>query len=474
MMTQLDELDRFDPLFEHPWQGDEARERELIREVAAVIRSFVQDSSETRRLWRAHYQELEEAIARGDRPSDSDMERLAAYRHVFSDLPQRASGQFATRDVHRKMHGCFRAKVTITPDLDPAFAKGLFVPGKRYDAVVRFSSGNPRNQEDFAPDARGMALKLLEAGTLPDDTDLNELSAPDLNTRGFLDILTINFPVFFVDDPAVYARVNSHFLADDRDILKSKRLDEVLSVAAGGMSLLEQNLALKVNGSIVRNLLYQQWFSMAPSRLGEVSDPDRTAVKYLIEPANAAKGDPAWPGWSTWESGRNYQIPLAARGNIPREIREEMEADRDYLRTRLDQTLSQGDFDMVLKVQPFVSADATPIEDSTRIWHWSEEEIDSWLGDTLSLPFISRRREAARRDWRPAVPVAAIRITKSGGQTANSLFCEDLSFNPWNNVPAAHKPLGIIQRVKRFAYDASRSARFQINGVPSPFPSLTS
>ncbi|WP_284486651.1 catalase family protein [Sedimentitalea xiamensis] len=430
----------------------------------------MEKSSQTRSAWRKHQVELESMLARGERPSERDLERLAAYRHIFDDLPDRPDGACATRDVHRKTHGCYRARVTISEDLDPALAKGLFVPGREYDAVVRFSNGNPRNQSDSAPDARGMAIKLLESGTLPDGTALNTLSASDINAKGLLDILTINFPVFFVDDPLVYAKVNTHFLADDEDVLKSKKLDEVLAVAGAGMSLLEQNLALKVNGSIIRNLLYQQWFSMAPSRLGEAADAERTAVKYLIEPARATKGDPDWPEWSTWETGRNYQIPLSKRLNIPRQEREAMDANPDILRTRLEETLSQDDFEMDLKVQTFLSEEATPIEDTTRIWHWSEEEIDAWLGDALSLPFVSRRQEARRRDWHPPVRIATIRITGSGGMAGNSEFCEDLSFNPWNNVPAAHKPLGITQRVKRFAYAASRTARYGINRVQSTFP----
>jgi hypothetical protein len=314
-----------------------------------------------------------------------------------------------------------------------------------------------------------MAVKFLESGTLSNDVELTDVSAPDLNEKGLLDILTINFPVFFVDDPLVYAKVNSFFLADDPDVLEGKKLDELLSVFAGGMNALERNLALKVNGSIIYNLLYQQWFSMAPSRLGEISDPTRTAVKYLIEPCQGKKGDPDWPTWSTWEEGRNYQVPGADRLKIPAEIRKGFEDDPDFLRTQLNRTLSQGEFCLSLKIQPFVSAHDTPIEDSTQIWHWSEQEKEAWLGDVLSLPFSKHRQEASERQMRTPVELATIRIQQQGGRAGNFETCEDLSFNPWNNVPNAHKPLGIIQRVKRAAYDASRRTRFAINEVPSHF-----
>ena len=135
--------------------------------------------------------------------------------------------------------------------------------------------------------------------------------------------------------------------------LKVRNFEELLSVAIGGMSIPERILALKVNGSIIHNLLYQQWFSMAPSRLGEHSDTARTAVKYLIEPQNATKGDHNWPSWSSWEEGRNYQLPGTSLVKIPEDIRNAFDADRNYLRTRLDETLSSGDFVMSLKIQPF-------------------------------------------------------------------------------------------------------------------------
>ena len=180
-------------------------------------------SAATRASWFDDYEKLKGDLSQGKQLKKKDQERLDAYATVFGDLPERSNRQFATRDVHRKTHGCFKARITINSDLDPAYQKGLFMPGKEYDAVVRFSNGNPRNNSDYAPDARGMAVKFLPPGTLPAGADLASLSAMDLNTRGLLDILTINFPVFFVNDPLVYAKVNEFFLADHDDILEGKK-----------------------------------------------------------------------------------------------------------------------------------------------------------------------------------------------------------------------------------------------------------
>src|SRR5262249_15522892 len=47
----------------------------------------------------------------------------------------------------------------------------------------------------------------------------------------------------------------------------------------------------------------------------------------------------------------------------------------------------------------------------------------------------------------------------------NSAACEDLSFNPWNGDIEHHKPLGVISRLKRRFYIASRRARHVLNGI---------
>ena len=54
-------------------------------------------------------------------------------------------------------------------------------------------------------------------------------------------------------------------------------------------------------------------------------------------------------------------------------------------------------------------------------------------------------------------------------QTRNHSYCEDLSFNPWNNVPEEHRPLGIVQRMKREVYAGSRDTRFEENRLTNVF-----
>jgi hypothetical protein len=235
-------------------------------------------------------------------------------------------------------------------------------------------------------------------------------------------------------------------------------------------------LALKVNGSLIKNFLYQEWFSMAASRLGEKNDPTRTAVKYLMQPCDTKTtrgvNGGEWPTWSTWESGRDYQLRLPQAFKIPLEDLSALkDPSGEYHRNRILQTLNaspQG-FCMDLFIQPYVSKADTPIEDSTVIWNWSKKQIADWQTDPLLVVATAGKNwlKAPRKMVDP-IKVATISIKAPSGALFSHEHleqCEDLSFNPWNRVPEAHRPMGIVQRMKRTVYNASRTTRFEINGV---------
>lgn len=450
-----------DPKFETYWNGSYESELNHIQEVGSVISNFVKSSALTKKNWYTDFQELKKRSA--SELSSTEKNKLIAYKNIFNDLPEREIDAFATRDVHRKDHGCYKAEVKILDQLDSKFSKGLFRPGEKYDALIRYSNGNPNNNLDIAPDARGMAVKFLPTGTLT-NTSIEQLNPEEINRQGLLDILTINFPTFFVDDPLIYAKINSYFLNNQDDVLASKKLNEVLSVFNGGMSNLEKLLALRVNGSIIANPLYQEWFSMAPSRLGEASDLTRTAVKYMIEPCKKIETK-EWPKWSSWQTGRDYQTPGVTTYNIPAADRLAMTSDKYYLRNKIKNTLSKNNFCYSLYLQPYNSAKETPIENSTKIWHWDETERQDWLSGIPATLFKEERAESLNRKIVPRIKIGQITLYKTNISKPGLKSCEDLSFNPWNNVPDAHKPLGITQRVKRAAYHASRSVRFYANKI---------
>ena len=103
--------------------------------------------------------------------------------------------EIALRDAHPKAHGCVRAEFKINEALPQNMTHGVFIPGKTYQAWIRFSNGSSNaKQADIKKDARGMAIKLL---AVPEKNLLDEPAATQ-------DFIMINHPVFFVNDPARY------------------------------------------------------------------------------------------------------------------------------------------------------------------------------------------------------------------------------------------------------------------------------
>ncbi|HEU4389165.1 MAG TPA: hypothetical protein VFV34_15290, partial [Blastocatellia bacterium] len=314
-MADLIEDYYIDPKFERPWlqtadtlEENIRLEKQEIANVRAVIVNSVAEMGGRRKVWKNELDELRlEFKGTIHAPSFLSPRRRKRYRRylnlerLFSDLPQR--GAYATRDVHRKTHGCLAATFKVRGDLEPDLAKGLFLPGSNYDAVVRFSNASPKAQPDAAPDGRGMAVKLLPPRTLPRDDDPQavvkqwlrghkdlSIAPSEVNRRGLLDILTVNFQVFFTNSPPRYGTVNQAFLhITDEDAVLPDLWRLFHTAFFRGLSGWERQLAAA--GSIIYNPLYQKYYSMAPSRLGSRSDPDRTAVKYVWEPRRGGEYD---------------------------------------------------------------------------------------------------------------------------------------------------------------------------------------
>ena len=109
----------------------------------------------------------------------------------------------------------------------------------------------------------------------------------------------------------------------------------------------------------------------------------------------------------------------------------------NFLREEMVKRLAGGSacFDFMVQLQ--IPGKNMPVEDTTVEW----SESDS--------PFLT----VARLD----IP--------SQQFEANSDMCEGLSFNPWHSLPE-HRPIGVMNRIRKAVYlDVSRYRR-QMNGVP--------
>ena len=51
----------------------------------------------------------------------------------------------AGRLQHEKSHGCVAAEFIVDPKIAATYQHGIFAtPGKKYDAIIRFSNGNQK------------------------------------------------------------------------------------------------------------------------------------------------------------------------------------------------------------------------------------------------------------------------------------------------------------------------------------------
>jgi hypothetical protein len=241
----------------------------------------------------------------------------------------------ARRDAHPKAHGCVKAEIHVLETLPVALAKGIFIPGKNYEAWIRFSNGSSDpTRADIKRDARGMAIKVLgvPGKKLLEDED-------DAMTQDFI---MINHPVFFATDPARYLSFmqnasSGHFY--------TKLL---IPFALGAKGTL---IALETRSTRISNPVETRYWSMVPYQLGVGSG--RQAVKYSARPCSAQVD------------------PMPSN------------PDPNFLRGALRNTLQNGDACMEFLVQQRTS-ETMDVEDS-RI-EWKETQAPFYTVAVIRMP----------------------------------------------------------------------------------------
>ena len=155
----------------------------------------------------------------------------------------------------------------------------------------------------------------------------------------------------------------------------------------------------------ISNPLQVRYWSEVPYQLG--IGPERQAIKFSAMPTSPSI-DP---------------IPSNPGPN--------------YLRDALRSTLRESDATFKLLVQPRTS-DNLSVEDS--MTEWKEDKAPFYEVATIYIP---------RQDF------------DSPEQNA---FAENISFNPWHAL-AEHRPLGIINRLRKVVYDHISQVRHCMNSV---------
>ncbi|MDP2305046.1 MAG: catalase family protein [Pseudomonadota bacterium] len=244
------------------------------------------------------------------------LEREIERRYPPEDRPAR-------RDVHAKAHGCARAELQVDAALDPGLAAGVFTPGARYPAWVRFSNGSTKpDRPDARGDVRGVAIKLLD---VPGEKLLS--TERDARTQDFL---LISHPVFFNADPVKYARLIERG-ASRNPLMK---LAAPLALGWKGLGIVSAMSSLRIASP-----LEVRYWSTVPFQHG--IGPGRRAAKYSVRPCE--------PGTSTIP---DHPSP-------------------DYLHDALATTLRTANacFDFLLQVR---TSDAMSVEDPRTEWPEAE------------------------------------------------------------------------------------------------------
>jgi hypothetical protein len=208
-------------LGERYYGGSQAREEQLTDEITAVIRQFI----------KRRFDE-------GRRP--------------------------ALRDAHAQDTGCAKAIFRVDQKVPCKFRHGVLkVPGREFEAWIRFSNANSERLNSRVPDARGMAIKLL-------GVDGPKLLEDEGKTQDFI---MANSPVFFVDDLLRYKETLISFHSGGY-------FRQLLSV----MHLRPRELltALRVDLTLTTNPLFCQYWSKTPYRLGQRDAG--VAIKFTAKP----------------------------------------------------------------------------------------------------------------------------------------------------------------------------------------------
>lgn len=223
---------------------------------------------------------------------------------IEKSIPKRYSAGTARRDAHPKARGCVQADISIVDTLPAALSKGMIIPGKTYQAWIRFSNGSADPTcAAIKSDARGMAIKELG---VPGKKLLEDEA--EATTQDFI---MVNHPVFFATDPARYLS----FIDDANSDHFYRKLLIPFDLGAKGTLI-----ALKTGRSKISNPVQARYWSMVPYQLG--TDDDRRAVKNSARDCSATT-DP-----------------------LPKN------PEHDFLRVALRHTLQSGDACMEFLVQP--------------------------------------------------------------------------------------------------------------------------
>ncbi|HEX9509836.1 MAG TPA: hypothetical protein VF939_05105 [Puia sp.] len=187
---------------------------------------------------------------------------------IEKDLRKQYKTGPVKRDVHAKLTGLVKAEFSVNENIPVHLAQGVFVPGKTYQAYIRYSNGSALpGRSDKNPDGRGMAIKLLNVPGVKVLDNAKEASTQDFVMQ--------NHTAFFTSSPSTYLAVMKRINGNIFDKLS-------LPFVLGFRGLM---LANKFNGGKISNPLQIRYNSISPYQLGVGAN--KIAVKFCVKPISA-------------------------------------------------------------------------------------------------------------------------------------------------------------------------------------------
>jgi hypothetical protein len=300
------------------------------REFLAKLVGKLRVDHETLPTPTCHGQEMrlyEECVGENEEEMVEDfLERLMAVQRAnMNRKDHRGEKGKMVRGFHAKEHACLKGEVTINSSQALELHQGVFSkPGKKYEALIRFSNAKGVSTKDFKPDLRGMAVKFLGVE--------GERLDPSLKETNTQDFVMFNKPT----------TIGSH----PREAMEFAEVLAKGKMATAKYMIKNTKVAIELNKafSVTRSLATETFYSAAPYGLGKYGDSKYRAIKFQFKPCSHKE---------YIERGRGFRS-------------------QDYLENNLVKNLKEQDlcFDINLQVQSDVRL--TPLEDGAVEWRESD------------------------------------------------------------------------------------------------------
>ena len=291
------------------------------------------------------------------------------------------------RQIHPKMNGCVKAEFTIEKNLPEKLKVGIFKEEKSFPAWIRFSNGNTKPLDDNKKDIRGFAIKIMNV-----PGEKIPLQNLECINQDFILMNTKSFVAKEVENFYHVLQVLTTLPLEGPILKKIPYLIQNASIISNGAKA-----KIKCNHPFELD-----YFSTVPYRFGD----ENRAVKYAVFPS------------------KNNDLTCVQDNTDP-----------DFLRLKMQETLSKNEIFFDFCVQFQTDAEKMPIEDPTVEWN------------------------------SPFEKVATIRIpTQTFDTPEQREFGEDLSFNVWHSLPQ-HRPIGNFNRSRKIIYTEMSDFRHQQNMI---------